>query len=115
MTVSFKSGPPFPGTIPFVWTITGEKGRIQISNPRGPYIQATASDHPTPIKVEVFASGEVREETWRFEDWQQAFTAGAKNIAKLYDLYYEGKTDELGVADFNAAVQRHTQVDSLLY
>ena len=115
LSVIFRSGPPFPGTIPFVWTIVGEKGRIQVSNPRGPYIQSLASGFPTPIKVEDFASGEVREESWEWEDWQESLDAGGRNIAKLYDLYYEGKEQQAGVADFASAVLRHTQVDSMLY
>ena len=115
LSVIFRSGPPFPETIPFVWTIIGEKGRIQVSNPRGPYIQSLASGFPTPIKVEDFASGQVREESWGWEDWQEALSAGGRNIAKLYDLYYEEKAEQAGVADFASAVHRHTQVDSMLY
>lgn len=115
LSVIFRSGPPFPGTQPFVWTITGEKGRIQVSNPRGPYIQSLASAHPTPIQVEDFASGQVRVEPWSWEDWQEPLSAGSRNIAKLYDLYYEGKTQDYGVADFAGAVIRHAQIDSMLY
>jgi predicted dehydrogenase len=30
LTVNFRTGPPFPGTKPFVWVIVGEKCRIEV-------------------------------------------------------------------------------------
>lgn len=115
LNVIFRSGPPFLGTTPFIWTIIGETGRIQVSNPRGPFIQSEASGFPTPIQVEDFKSGEVKEIDWKWEEWQQSLVARGRNIAKLYDLYYEGKALEAGAADFAGAVLRHAQIDDMLY
>ena len=110
-----SGGPPFPGTNPFVWTIVGERGRIQVSNERGPFIQSQASAFPTPIKVEDFATGEVKEASWKWDDWQESLPTASRNIGKIYDLYAEGKAHEVGVADFATAVNRHAQIDKMLY
>lgn len=112
---NFRSGAPFPGTIPFVWTITGEKGRLQISNERGPYIQAVAAGFPTPIELEEFETGEVKSIEWVWEDWQEPLLPSGKCIGKLYDVWYEGRTAEFGVHDFDSAVERHRWLDSFLY
>ena len=93
----------------------GEKGKIQLSNERGPYLNATASGFPTPIQVQDFATNEVKEVTWEWADWQETLPPAARNIAKIYDLYYEGKAQDTDVADFAAAVGRHTQIDKMLY
>jgi len=114
LTVNYRSGPPFPGTTPLVWTMTGEKGRIRVSNERGPYLQAIAAALPTPIELETFASGEVKQIDWEWEDWQQDLAPNARGIAKLYDLLYEGRTAEWGMADFASAVERHKEIDSVV-
>jgi hypothetical protein len=98
-----------------VWTIIGEKGRVQLSNPRGPFIQSEGSGFPTPIKVEDFATKEVKEVSWEWPEWQEALVPRGRNIAKIYDLYFEGKAHEAGVADFAGAVVRHAQIDKMLY
>ncbi|KAK3686288.1 hypothetical protein LTR37_019971 [Vermiconidia calcicola] len=115
LIVKFLTGAPFPGTSPYVWTITGEKGRLRVWNESGPFTQSEGSAFPTPIEVEDFTTGEVRQESWDWEDWQVPLSPRGRNIAKLYDLYYEGRTDELGVAGFSGAVVRHTQLDRMLY
>lgn len=115
LIANFRSGPPFPGTTPFVWTITGDKGRLRISSERGPFIQSEAGAYPVPIEVENFETGEVKQIAWEWESWQEPLLARGRNIAKLYDLYYEGRAAAYGVADFDAAVERHRQLDRMLY
>ena len=115
MVVTFRTGPPFLGTTPFVWTITGETGRLRITNERGPFLQSEGSGFPTPIQIEDFATQEVKEEVWEWEDWREALLPRGRNIAKMYDLYYDGQTKESGLADFASAVVRHAELDSMLY
>ena len=115
LVVSFRTGPPFPGTVPFVWIITGEKGRFRITNERGPFIQSEGSAFPTPIQVEDFATQEVREEAWEWEGWREALLPRGRNIAKMYDLYCEGQAKESALVDFAGAVVRHAELDSMLY
>lgn len=115
LIISLKTGPPFPGTTPFVWIITGEKGRIRVSSQRGPFIQSESSEYPIPIELEDFKTDEVRQIPWQWEDWQEPLLGRGKNIAKMYDLYYEGRVEEHGLCDFEGAVRRHAQIDGMLY
>jgi predicted dehydrogenase len=114
LLVTFLSGPPFPGRLPFEWVMTGEKGRIRMSNERGPFIQSEGGANIV-IQVEDFATGEVKEVPWEWESWQEPDFGRGKNIAKIYDLYFEGRAEDYGVADFPAAVSRHAQLDGMLY
>lgn len=86
-----------------------------MSSERGPVIQSESSGFPIPIKVEDFATGEVQEVSWSWDDWQRPLMDRGKNLAKVYDLYAESLADGLGVADFEAAVVRHRQLDEMLY
>ena len=115
LLVNFKTGPPFPGKTPFVWTITGEKGRIRMSSQRGPFIQSEASEHPIPIEGESFATGEVSKVEWMWEGWQEDLLGRGRNIANIYDLFYEGRATEYGLCDFEAAATRHAEIDGMLY
>ena len=115
LTATFRSGPPFPGTKALVWTITGDKGRIRVSNDKTSFVQSEANASPMPIEVENFTTGEVKQVAWQWEDWQEPLLARGRNIAKLYDLWYEDKLTDLGAADFDAAVVRHRQLDRILY
>lgn len=115
LIVNFKTGPPFPGTAPFTWTITGEKGRIRISSQRGPFIQSEASEYPIPLELEDLRTGEVKQIPWHWDEWQEPLLGRGKNIAKTYDLYYEGRAKEYGLGDFEGAVERHAQIDGMLY
>ncbi len=104
-----------PGTSPFSWTITGETGRIRMSNERGPFVQSEGSAYPIPVQLEDFASGEFKEIPWSWESWQEPLPPRGRNIAKIYDLFAEGRAEELGVVDFEGAVVRHRQLDGMLY
>lgn len=113
LIANFRTGPPFKGTLPFVWTINCEKAEIRISSERGPFLQSEAVD--IPIEVLDFATGEVKKVDWDWEDWQEVLPARGRSIAKLYDLYAEGKLEEAGCATFGGAVERHKQLDGMLY
>ncbi|KAK5118569.1 hypothetical protein LTR85_008034 [Meristemomyces frigidus] len=115
LVVSFRTGPPYPGTTAFVWTINGEKGEIQISSERGAFIQAQEAHIPIPIEVHDFATNEVKKVEWAWEDWQERLSSRGRNIGKLYDLLYEGRLEERGAADFESAVARHRQLDAMLW
>lgn len=113
LLIHFRKGPPFPGTKPFVWTIACEKGEIRISSEKTASLQAEGSAHPIPIEIHDFATDRVRIVDWEWEEWQIPLFARGRNIAKLYDLYAEGRMDEIpGFAD---AVKRHEQLDEILW
>ncbi|CAK1359672.1 unnamed protein product [Cercospora beticola] len=115
LTVNFRLGPPFPGTVPFIWTINCERGEIRISSERGPFLQASSSESPVPIEVHYHGTDEVKTLEWQWEDWQESLPAVSRSIAKLYDLYSEGRLEEVSNATFASAVNRHKQIDNILY
>lgn len=67
------------------------------------------------IEVHDFATDEVKEVGWEYEEWQRSLFPRGMVLGKLYDLYYEGKLEEYGAADFDSAVLRHAQVDEMLW
>jgi predicted dehydrogenase len=115
LIVNFRRGSPFPGTAPFVWTINCEKGEIRMSSPIGPSLHAEAAEHVFPIEIHDFAANEVKPVEWQWEDWRAALPPRSRNIAKLYDLFAEGRFKEFPCVDFEAAVVRHKQLDKMLY
>lgn len=114
LVVNFHYEPPFPGTTPLVWIITGEKGQIRLSAESGSLIQTHASG-PMTLQLYMFDSGEVQDVSWGWEDWQAALPHRARNIGKLYEVFAEDEMAEYGVADFYAAVTRHQEMDALLW
>ena len=115
LAINYKTGPPFPGSDPFVWIITGEKGRIRVSCPRGPLLNVQGTDNPIVIEIEDFETGEVGKVEWEWEEWQTSLPGESRNVAKLYDLFYEGRGGESGACDFVSAVQRHVEIDKILW
>ena len=115
LTVKFQTGPPFPATLPLVWTITGTQGRLRITSERAPFIGSQSDEYPIPIQLEDFETSEVKEIGWGWEDWQEPLLGRGRSTAKMYDLFAEGRAKEAGLADFDAAVRRHAQIDAMLY
>lgn len=68
-----------------------------------------------PIEVHDFSSDEVTTFVGEWEDWQGVLPVRGKSIAKLYDLYADGSLADYACADFAAAVDRHYQLDAILY
>lgn len=86
-----------------------------MTSQRGPFIQSESSEGPVPIELQDFGTGEVREIPWQWEDWQAPLLGRGKSIARMYDLFHEGRAEEYGLCDFEEAVRRHAQIDAMLY
>ncbi|KAI7534308.1 hypothetical protein KC331_g12633 [Hortaea werneckii] len=114
LVVNFHYEPPFPGTTPLIWTITGEKGQIRLSAESGSLIQTNTSG-PMSLQLYMSDSDKVQDASWGWEDWQAALPHRARNIGKLYEVFAEDKMAEYGVADFDTAVKRHQEMDALLW
>ncbi|CZT14413.1 related to transcription co-repressor GAL80 [Ramularia collo-cygni] len=112
---NFRTGPPFPGTVPFTWDISCEKGEIRVSSERGPFLQSESNMHPILIEALSFSDGKVSRFDWQWEDWQEDLPARGRSVAKLYDLYAGGLLARDECATFESAVVRHRQLDKILY
>ncbi|KAK4580421.1 hypothetical protein LTR86_000624 [Recurvomyces mirabilis] len=115
LVVNFRTGAPFPGTKVFVWVIEGDKGEIRVEADKSSFIQMEASNLAMPIEVHDYGTDKVDKVEWKWDDFLGALPARARNIGRLYDLYAEGKLKEYGVADFEAAVVRHREIDRILW
>lgn len=88
---------------------------MRISSERGPFLQSEASAFDIPIHVEDFSTGEVKTVEWHWEDWQEPLLPRSRNIAKLYDLFAEGRLEEESHCTLDSAVLRHKELDAILW
>ncbi|CAK5273618.1 unnamed protein product [Mycena citricolor] len=107
----FRRGAQFSGEPALVWSITGEKGEIRVTN------QASSSLHvpPAGIVVEVhdFETDKVEKVDWELqESWPGDAKAPApsKNVGLLYDSFAAGGK----YPTWDDAVHRHEQIDRFL-
>ncbi|MCJ1325680.1 hypothetical protein MMC10_002343 [Thelotrema lepadinum] len=116
LSVHLRSSPPFKGQPSLLWTITGEKGEILVSSPNGVHLQ-----EPVTIQLQDFATDEVTDIKWDWEDWQKELPALAREIAAEYDRYANwvesGKpasvTPDQDWPRLHDAVSRHREIETL--
>ncbi|OQO03451.1 hypothetical protein B0A48_10115 [Cryoendolithus antarcticus] len=113
LTATYQVAPPWPGTLPLTWTVTGEKGELRITASKTAFLNVAGSG----ILIEQldFASNEVKSIDWEFDAHIAELPERARIISKLYNLFAEGKLQKAGAADFAAAVVRHKEIDSILW
>ena len=108
LSVTFRRGPPFPGSAALNWAIQGEKGEIRVSGP-GPSLQAW--DDNCKLEVHDFATDKVEVVDWDHGEFQ-GLPGPARSVARLYDLFAKG--DEGSYPTFENAVVRHRELEALL-
>lgn len=108
-----RGGPAFsnsPST-GLVWRLYGSAGEIQVT---GPNSFLNAADGGAGYKIEVFEHGgeqkteevSVESDVWS-EGGEKEVPLFARNVARLYEAFAEGKGREEGVLGFEDAVERH--------
>ena len=115
LVATYRVAPPFPGTPPFSWILTGETGEIRLSAPKTSFVNFVDDNAAAPIAVHDFATGEVKAVEWKWDEFLAHLSIRGRNIGKLYDLYYDGKLKDAGAADFASAVVRHREIDGILW
>ncbi|CAI6335270.1 unnamed protein product [Periconia digitata] len=106
-----RGGPAFANSphAGLVWRLFGTDGEIQVT---GPNTFMNIAD-TTDFRIEVFEhkSGEVEEVVLELDEWSREDGGGvplfARNIARLYEAFAEGKGEGDGVLGFEQAVERH--------
>jgi hypothetical protein len=96
-----------------VWTITGERGEIRLTNQQSASINVGAGT--MVIEAHDFDTDKVEEISWQYDDYIEPLGERGRNIGKLYELYAEGKLEDYNVASFDKAVVRHKEIDAILY
>ena len=110
LQLTFRSGQPFPGDLPLVWSINGEKGEIRLIGETGTSINASST--PVTIEIHDFSTDQVEKITWSWEDWQDELPDAARNIGMLYEAFATG--DETAYPSFEDALRRHEQLEDML-
>lgn len=106
-----RGGPAFGNEAGHIWRIYGSKGEVQVTGPDS-YLQI-ADDN---VKIEVFEHESGKTETVEVD--KDAFSGEeyplyARNIARLYEAFADGKGEDEGVLDWEAAVKRHAFVEEV--
>jgi predicted dehydrogenase len=101
-SLTLRGGHPINGQN-LLWTISGEKGDIQISSPATPIWCGFG-----PLKVRVKTIDEPEREVPLLEDGLESYGPPAGNIARLYEKFAKGQTD--GVMDIEQALKMHQLV-----
>lgn len=107
-----RRGQAFKGEAPMVWTVSGEKGELRLVAWGGPAINALSYSAPLTIEVHDFATDEVENIEWSFDSWQNELPVFARNVAKMYDNFADGKSAD--VPTIEDALKRHQQLEEII-
>jgi len=111
LSYSLRGGPAFDGTCGCFWRIYGSKGAIQITGADS-YLQI-AEDNLT-IKIEEYGKKGLQDVVLNKDEWSgEKFPLYAKNIARLYEAFADGKGKEEGVLGWEDALERHKFVQEI--
>lgn len=105
----FRLGPPFKGGAGHVWSIYGEKGEIRLTSWKGSLNFASDNKEAT-IEVHDFASDQVKQVDWKWEDWQEELPTLARGIGKIYQEFALNHS----VPTFAQALKRQQQIQGIL-
>ncbi|KAK6065587.1 oxidoreductase family protein [Seiridium cupressi] len=109
ISIDARRGQPFKGEPAFIWTINGGKGEILLTSYNGPSIGVNSAD--VVIKIHDHETDEVQKVDWEASPSELLPPAG-RSIAALYEAYAAGDVSKY--ADFEHALKRHKQLDSIL-
>ncbi|TVY77942.1 Galactose/lactose metabolism regulatory protein GAL80 [Fusarium oxysporum f. sp. cubense] len=110
--ITFYRGKPPSGEPSLTWTITGEKGKINITAEGGTTPRTMASK-PVNIAIHHFGTGEIRDITWAWDSWIQELPVAARGVAAVYEAFAKG--DRTGYRDLNYALKRAEQLQNILF
>ncbi|KAI1185833.1 NAD(P)-binding protein [Nemania serpens] len=86
LSITFRSGQQFKGTPGFIWTINGEKGEIMVTA-NGAYLHSDSYKDPIEIKLHDYATDEVVQIEWDWQDWQKELLYRSRIVAELYERF----------------------------
>ncbi|TEA12987.1 Galactose/lactose metabolism regulatory protein GAL80 [Colletotrichum sidae] len=106
----FRRGQPFKGDPALVWTINGDKGELRLTSDTITALQANAETSAVRIEVHDFRTDEVERVDWAWSEWEAELPVWARSVGALYEDFAAGRK----VPDFEDAVKRHEQLESIL-
>ncbi|KAI1391705.1 NAD(P)-binding protein [Hypoxylon trugodes] len=121
LTATYRSGQEFKGTPGFVWIINGDLGEIMVTA-SGAYVHSDSYKDPIDIKIHDFATEEVVDVAWDWEEWQLELPYRSRIVAELYERFAHwwenGKPagdipDEQNWPRLHDAVERMKELDEV--
>ncbi|KAF2268492.1 oxidoreductase [Lojkania enalia] len=104
-----RGGPAFNNTDGCFWRIFGTKGEIQVTGSSS-WIHLSDDN----LKIELFDQASGKTETVEVDkDDFSDMGLYARNVARLYEGFAEGKGEKDGVLDWEVALKRHQFVDEV--
>ncbi|KAF2445629.1 NAD(P)-binding protein [Karstenula rhodostoma CBS 690.94] len=111
LSYSLRGGPAFDGTCGAFWRIYGTEGAIQVTGPDS-YLQI--ADGNLTIKLFEYGKEGLEEIRSDKDEWSgDQYSLYAKNIARLYEGFADGKGAVDGVLGWEEAVKRQFLVEEL--
>lgn len=113
----FRRGQPFPGTLPFAWTINFEEGELLLTSPSGTSL-TTGSAGGVKIEVHHFDTDKVEEIPWTWESSKDEngdeLSETAKNVQNVLFAFGDditaGKKEGDGWLGIEEAAARAEQI-----
>ncbi|KAI9657667.1 MAG: hypothetical protein M1821_002843 [Bathelium mastoideum] len=118
LSVTYRTGPAFPGSPAFVWSIAGTKGELRVVSPAGPFLQSDSYgsvENPERITIEIhnFATNAVESVAWDWTDLEKSLTMVRGRLgADVYERFAAGGEKGKWPA-FEDAVRRHQELEEI--
>lgn len=118
LSATFRTGPSFPGSPAFVWTIAGTKGEIRVISPAGPYLMSDSYgsiEKPERITIEVhdFAKDAVEIVPWDWNELQKDLSmVRGRLVADVYERFAVNGKDGAWPR-FEEAVVRREELEGI--
>ena len=115
--VSYRTGPSFPGSPAFEWTIAGTKGELRVTGPAGPYLGSDSygsAEEPEQVRIEVyeFATDVVTNVPWDWNASQNELTVRGRSVAEVYERF--AASGEKGAwPQFEEAIALHAELEEI--
>ncbi|KAJ4303375.1 hypothetical protein N0V90_002268 [Kalmusia sp. IMI 367209] len=111
LSYSLRGGPAFDSISDTIWRIYGTKGAIQVVGPDS-YLQI--ADDNFNIKVHEHGKEGLEEVNFDKDGWSgEECPLFARNVARLYEAFADGKGVDGGVLGWEDAVKRHVFVEEM--
>jgi predicted dehydrogenase len=88
LAFTFIHGQQFKGEPGLTWSINCENAELRITAP-GPYLMSDSYDGPINIRLFDYATGEVKDLGWDWQDWQKELPIRTRIVAEVYERYVE--------------------------
>ena len=110
VSIHMRGAPMFKNEPSLLWRIHGTKGELRITAPML-YIQLVNTG--AEIQLHDFKMDEISTVDWVPDDAAEKLPEFAKNVARLYEAFADGKGVQDGVVTFEESMKMHQAVEEV--